>query len=46
MVLSLEMDASRLKAKIDSHLVDNQFVEEYLAKEPQLINYLLKVQDL
>lgn len=43
MVLSLELKASLLKAKIDSQLVTNHVFGQYLAEEPQLMKYLHKV---
>lgn len=46
MVFILERDASKLKEKSDSQLVAYQFFGECQGKEPQLIKYLSKVQNL
>jgi ribonuclease HI len=46
MILAQEMGAENLRAKSDSQLVMSQSTGEYQTKDPQLIKYLAKVQDL
>jgi ribonuclease HI len=46
MKLAKEMEVTDLRAKSDSQLVTNQVSGEYQTKDPQLIKYLEKVQNL
>lgn len=46
MTLAQEMGAENLRAKSDSKLVTSQITGENQTKDPQLVKYLAKVQDL
>ncbi|MCI51250.1 putative gag polyprotein, partial [Trifolium medium] len=46
MKLAKEMEVKDLRAKSDSQLVTNQVSREFQTKDPQLVKYLERVQDL
>ncbi|XP_076887322.1 uncharacterized protein LOC143537433 [Bidens hawaiensis] len=44
--MAQKVKAQRIKAHVDSLLVANQVKEDYEAKDPKMIKYLRKVQEL